>query len=221
MGYGVAAVGDGTEGGSASDPQWLFVLTSASGSVEEDPDGGFTITFEDPRERVVQFTDRPTRLAAALPLEYFVSYWDEGETFDEVPPNADLEFLTAEGKQKGMALELTGATLDEGLVFTAEALPGSLLHEPEGTETFVDGTLFIDDAATPPCWSNYYGNAELQGACYPGYHQGWLDGYSLATQNPGPPCASYTGADLAACEWGYGKGWAAGDYAIAKQHGGA
>ena len=118
----------------SEEPEFLFVVSAGSGSVE---DGTLTLVAV---PSVVYFSDRPSRIAGHRSVEDFVAAWGQGEdSFSADPPNAVLSLLAAEGV-KDSVIELSSAELDgDALRFGFDVIEGS---PPEGA--FGPASLFID-----------------------------------------------------------------------------
>lgn len=120
------------------DRNWLFVMT---GDDMHATDGSLVLHEED--ATVFGFTDRPYRDHANVGLEHFVSFWGEGETFAEDPPNAVLTY-SADGKEHEVELLLTAARLvSDRVEFSVTVEAGEL---PSGSGIY---SLFIDSFAKP------------------------------------------------------------------------
>lgn len=131
-----------TQGESQSqNPQFLYVVSGASGSVDGD------VLTLDGVPSVVYFSDRPDRIAGHLDLGAFTKLWSsELGGFGQVPPNAVLAMLS-DGNE-GVVLELLDVSADsDGLHFDVEVLEGSTLLEG----SFGQASLFIDSTVLTRC----------------------------------------------------------------------
>ena len=118
----------------SEEPEFLFVLSASSGSIE---DGTLTLLGV---PSVIYFSDRPARIAGHRSVEDFVATWDQGEdSFAVDPPNAVLSLLDAEGVGDSV-IELSSAELDgDALRFGFTVLEG---NPPEGA--IGPASLFMD-----------------------------------------------------------------------------
>ena len=132
---------------AGKDASWLFIQTAESAKFD-----GTTLTLENVSPSVVMFTDRPARMAEAVPTAKFLTNWDQGgaKSFQSNPPNAGLTSLV-DGKLQTTTVELTKPQL-EGTTLTYEA------RVVEGTvpPTAGPSSLFIDagcnySPTTPNC----------------------------------------------------------------------
>ena len=125
-------------------PQFLFVLSGASGSVD-----GNIPSFEGVSP-VIYFSDRPARIPGHISVADFVARWDERD-FPDDPPNAVLAILEADGTEN-VVLELLQAGTDGiSIWFTVEVIEGTL---PVGS--FGPASLFVDpDTCTPIIGGSY------------------------------------------------------------------
>jgi hypothetical protein len=123
-----AGCGDEENGGGSSDGGPLFVVTAASGSITPTGQDTLRISFENPRDPVVAFTDRPNRLAGSVSLETLVAEWDS-TIFPDSPPNAAIE-VAGPVSQDVLAVELSNPRLGSGqLQFDGRVLEGQKLPE--------------------------------------------------------------------------------------------
>ena len=125
---------------AGKDASWLFIQTAQQ--VQFD---GKTLTLSGVSPSVVMFTDRPARMAEAIPTGTFLKGWDKGgeNSFKSDPPNAGLTSLV-DGKLQTATLELSQPHLDgTTLTFQARVL--------EGTPPPMVGasSLFIDAGCSP------------------------------------------------------------------------
>ena len=136
------ALADPTDTARAAgkDASWLFIQTAQQ--VQFD---GKTLTLRNVNPSVVMFTDRPARMAEAVPTTTFLTYWDKGGTksFQSNPPNAGLTTIV-DGKLQTTTVELTKPHLDgTTLIYQARVLEGKL------PQTGGTSSLFIDAGCSP------------------------------------------------------------------------
>ena len=120
---------------AGNDASWLFIQTAQQ--VQFD---GKTLTLTNVSPSVVMFTDRPARMAEALPTAKFLTYWDQGGTksFQSNPPNAGLTFLV-DGKLQTTTVELTKPRLDgTTLTYQARVLEGTPPPMAGASSLFID-----------------------------------------------------------------------------------
>ena len=101
---------------------------------------GKTLTLKNINPSVVMFTDRPERMAEALPTAKFLTYWDQGGTksFQSNPPNAGMTFLV-DGKLQTATVELTEPRLDgTTLTFKVRVIEGTVPAAGKTTSLFID-----------------------------------------------------------------------------------
>lgn len=144
---------DRTSPSSTADPEWLFALTTSSGSIRG-VDGAFTLSFDDSDgARAIAFTDRPDRLVSHISFGELLSDWDRWFAAD--PPNAALVAEDDQGRVTSMVLELTEPSVSDGvLTFRAVDIgPESVdfySHDEATAPTsaidleFAKASLFID-----------------------------------------------------------------------------
>ncbi len=213
VGYGIGLTVEGAGSATTSTSEdgavsWLFVMKAGTGTFSDNGSGDLTLTFEDVKERVVTFSDRPVRVTGDMPLEAFATLWNEGGTFAEDPPNADLEFLTSAGRQQGRTLELTDVILNGGVTFSARALKGAgWVEEASATTSFSDAMLFIDGwGAIDHCYSR-----RDPDSCHAGYMAGYNAGFGGTQPDANEECQGLPTAED--CAYGYGLGYPAGEAA--------
>ena len=119
---------------------WLFIQTASQMQFD-----GKTLTLTNVSPSVVMFTNRPARVAEAIPTAKFLTNWDQGgaNSFQSSPPNAGLTSLV-DGKLQTATVALTQPHLD-GTTLTYEA------RVVEGNPPQAGGTssLFIDAGCAP------------------------------------------------------------------------
>lgn len=120
-----------------------------------------TLTLKDADANMVIFTDRPHRIAAAVPSADLLKAWVEGQhSFADDPPNAAL-VGQSDGKPVSIIVELTDPKQsDENISFSYTVLEG-----PD-VQSLTDSYIVIDSAI-----GDWFGS--------------WADLGSLATGNPG------------------------------------
>ena len=74
----------------AQEASVLFSLTSDSMRFEDPSGMDVTLVMEGVDPHTVWFTDRPERKSGAITTSQLAAEWADGETFDEIPPNAAL-----------------------------------------------------------------------------------------------------------------------------------
>ena len=222
-GYAVAAMrGSETERPPSSAPDFLFVVTGQEGTVVPSDDG-FTFTFTEDRDRVVMFTDRPARFAGHMPIDQFLSLWGENGTFEEDPPNAEVELVTAGGEQHLASVEILTAVADgDSLALHTVPLPeidgdtSSLLKAPSRETRFTSVTFFIDNVTTVTCNPYHFSSRPQYLACGDGWTKGYNDGYNSTASSLDkglPPNENEACQDSdypAVCEVGYEEGYDTG-----------
>jgi len=129
-----------TSKAAGKDASWLFIQTAPAIKFD-----GKTLTLQNINPSVVMFSDRPARVAEAIPTAAFVKNWDKGEkkSFESDPPNAGLTSVV-DGKLQTVTLVLSEPRLDgTTLTYRARVL--------EGTPPQTAGTssLFIDGGCSP------------------------------------------------------------------------
>ena len=97
----LAGCGSDSDSESAGDEvSLLFVQDADGGSIDGD-----VLTMVEVSPNTGWFTDRPVREAGQMATADFVSLWDEGNTFDIDPPNADFT-CQADGDTVNAVVEL-------------------------------------------------------------------------------------------------------------------
>jgi len=89
------------------------------------------------------FSDRPERIVGHLPTRYFADYWNEGETFNEIPPNAALSMLDTEAVEDVVVVLKSMRVEGHDAVYEVDVLEG-----PESLEGGASA-FFIDSAGHP------------------------------------------------------------------------
>lgn len=142
----------------SDDASWLFVQAGfASGTLAGNGDGTFLLTLLNAPAQTVYFSDRPNRIAGAMPTERFLEVldFDGGD-----PPNAALVIQIDAENTDVIVFELTAPVYDAGvnsLAYTATLLEGfdqfqetgvGFVEEPLTADTlpreFGASSLFID-----------------------------------------------------------------------------
>ena len=161
-----------------AEPQWLFALTTTSGSIRHDSDDEFTLTIHDSESaRSIAFTDRPDRLVAHYSFVELLKNWDA--FFADDPPNAALVMEDDRGSISTVVVELSDPQVtDDVLTFSARDI------ESESADFFTPDV----DASPTPLADVEFTNASLfidQLVCFGGWLPDpahcWDDG------NPPPP----------------------------------
>ena len=90
---------------SSSAPiSWLFVQDASNGSLVGTNDQDLTLTLKGVRLYTSAFSDRPNRLAVAIPNQKFIDDW--ATAFASSPPNATLSYRRS-GEQRPTNIVLT------------------------------------------------------------------------------------------------------------------
>ena len=84
----------------------LFVQDADAGNIDDDQ-----LTMIEVSPNTGWFTDRPVREAGQMATADFVSLWDEGNTFDIDPPNADFT-CQADGDTVNVVVELSSPVVN-------------------------------------------------------------------------------------------------------------
>ena len=214
-GYAAASIGDDDPepevAAEAAEPEadskeWLYVLLAGEGSLEPSGDG-FELSLSDVHDQAVAFTDRPDRISAHMELDALLGLWDEGGTFADDPPNAELEMATEDGSKELVTLELLSVTAGDVVTFEASVVSGAEVSEGK---TFPAATLFIDDVSIPPACATFQGDDSL--ACQRGWYTGYQQGLVESDTDPygNTYCASQ-GQSSSACKVGYKLGYFTGE----------
>jgi hypothetical protein len=114
---------------------WLFIQTASQMQFD-----GKALTLRNINPSMVMFTDRPARMAEAVPTATFLKHWEHGGkgSFKSDPPNAGVTFLV-DGKLQTATLELSQPRLDgTTLTYQARVLKGA--PPPKAAET----SIFFD-----------------------------------------------------------------------------
>ena len=119
----------------------LFVQDADGGTIDDDQ-----LTMVEVSPNTGWFTDRPVREAGQMATADFVSLWDEGNTFDIDPPNADFT-CQAGGDTVNVVVELSspvvnGRTLSYDVVQVGDTPTGDF--DCDG-----NAHLFIDSVGDP------------------------------------------------------------------------
>lgn len=120
----------------------LFVQDADAGNIDDDQ-----LTLVEVSPNTGWFTDRPVREAGQMATADFVSLWDEGNTFDIDPPNADFT-CQAGGDTVNVVVELSspvvnGRTLSYDVVQVGDTPTGDF-------DCAGNAHLFIDSVGDPP-----------------------------------------------------------------------
>ena len=150
-----AGCGSDSDSESAGDEvSLLFVQDADGGSLDGD-----VLTMVEVSPNTGWFTDRPVREAGQIATADFVSLWDEGATFADVPPNADFACQVG-GDTVNVVVELSspvvnGRTLAYDVVRVAATRAGDF--DCDG-----NAHLFIDDLGDKDCAKAKAGSLDLQ-----------------------------------------------------------
>jgi hypothetical protein len=133
----------------------LFVQDADAGNIDDDQ-----LTLVEVSPNTGWFTDRPVREAGQMATADFVSLWDEGNTFDIDPPNADFT-CQAGGDTVNVVVELSspvvnGRTLSYDVVQVGDTPTGDF-------DCAGNAHLFID-SASDACARAKAGSLSLQSA---------------------------------------------------------
>jgi len=120
------------------DAEFLMVQSAHAAKLE---DGVLRLDGVSPS--TMYFSDRPERIVGHLPTKYFADYWNEGETFDEVPPNAALSLLDTEAVEDVVVVINSMRVEGHDAVYEVEVLEG-----PESIEGGANA-FFIDSVGRP------------------------------------------------------------------------
>jgi hypothetical protein len=101
---------------------------------------GKILTLKNVNPSVVMFTDRPARVAEAIPTAKFLTYWDQGgvKSFQSNPPNAGLTSIVG-GKLQTATVELKQPHLEgTTLTYQVRVLEGNLPQTGGTSSLFID-----------------------------------------------------------------------------------
>jgi len=124
---------------AGADASWLFIQTAPTIKFD-----GKTLTLQNINPSVVMFTDRPKRVAEAIPTATFLAHWNHGgqKSFQSNPPNAGLTSIV-DGKLQTATLVLSEPRLDgTTLSYQARVLEGTLPQAAGATSVFIDDNPF-------------------------------------------------------------------------------
>ena len=124
-----------TSKAAGKDANWLVIQTASELQFD-----GKTITLTNVDPSVVMFTDRPARMAEAIPTATFVASWDKvgAKSFQSDPPNAALTSIV-EGKLQSATVELSDPRLDgTTLTFKVRVIEGAVPAEGKTASLFID-----------------------------------------------------------------------------------
>ena len=109
-------------------PEYLFVITAKSGEIIKTGDNRYTLTMKHTDiDHVLQFSDRPYRIAKYITAADLKNMWNIGKnSFEKDPPNAGL---VAHGLKEAYVIELLHMEVSNGYVVFHMAFIG---HEPKG-----------------------------------------------------------------------------------------
>lgn len=162
MGVGLAAPASQADEGSGdsptavtTQPPGILFVTGASKANLRSIDGSIRLSMP-ARTMLTWFTDRPDRRSGRTDLARLVKTW-EASGFDTDPPNAALLLTDRAGRQLIHVVTATNARRAGSWVhLDVTALPGEQAGGYAHTHalrtgSFTRASLFIDDAAYPPC----------------------------------------------------------------------
>jgi hypothetical protein len=99
---------------------------------------GSTLTLNDANTGVLFFSERPHRLGGQVSNADFSEYWNAGNTFADVPPNAVVSVLSETSTAPAL-VELTSAkTEGSSVVYDVKVLRGDLPESATGVALFID-----------------------------------------------------------------------------------
>ncbi len=145
----------------SSGAQWLFVQDAASGSLAGEDPQHLTLTLKKVRKYITAFSDRPHRLAEAIPNQTFFDDW--ATTFAADPPTATLNYRRpGDPRPANLVLTLTSPAYhpDQQTVTYAAAVIHEKLDSQEPNtpdvpikipKRFGGASLFIDSATASAC----------------------------------------------------------------------
>ncbi len=116
----------------------LFVQTSHTMQADLDQ---HTLQIIDVSDQTLDFSDRPYRVSAHIPLSKFVDGWDKGDdSFAENPPNAVLSVYEGESDENTLVVvTLLSPTTDGGdLIYSYEIVEGKMPASGDVTALFID-----------------------------------------------------------------------------------
>ncbi len=126
------AFADTTATEDTDQPQYLYVLSSTSGTAT---DGVLTLQGV---PTVVYIADNPEKSVGYLKLAEFIQMWNKSDSFRSDPPNATLSILDEHGL-KNIVIEISGARLkDTSVVLQYRVLYGELPPSFDQSSLFVD-----------------------------------------------------------------------------------
>ena len=111
------------------------------------------LTLENVSPAVTMFTDRPARMAEAIPATRFLTYWDQGgaNSFQSDPPNAGLTTIV-NGKLQTVTVKLTDPHPDGmTLTYQVQVIDGQLNKTGGTSSLFVDGGFVNSNPWNPHC----------------------------------------------------------------------
>ncbi|WP_420411312.1 hypothetical protein [Roseibium sp.] len=130
---GAASAQTATGGDPAPPPAYDYVQQAGSMTFD-----GKTLTLKDANTGVLFFSERPYRVGGQISNSDFSVYWEDGNTFNQVPPNAVVSVLSGTDKPPAM-VELTSATTEGStVVYGVKVLRGELPENATGIALFID-----------------------------------------------------------------------------------
>ena len=129
---------------SKKNPEFLYVLSASSGSLE-----GETLRLTD-IPMVVYFSDRPSRIAGHMSLKDFLQSYNKGsDSFKADPPNGILSVYTPKGNDNIVVeirnLELKGNVL----ICSVRILEGNAFSSFKNASLFIDSSC--ESVQSPAC----------------------------------------------------------------------
>ena len=120
---------------AGKDASWLVIQTASQMQFD-----GKTLSLKNVDPSLVMFTDRPARMAEAIPTATFVASWDKGgaKSFLSDPPNAALTSIV-DGKLQTATVELSEPRFDGmTLTFKVRVIEGAVPTAGTTTSLFID-----------------------------------------------------------------------------------
>ena len=124
-----------TASAAGKDASWLIIQTASEVRFD-----GKILTLKNVDPSVVMFTNRPARMAEAIPTATFVASWDKcgAKSFKSDPPNAALTSIV-DGKLQTATLELSEPRLDgPDLTFEVRLIGGTVSTVGKTVSLFID-----------------------------------------------------------------------------------
>lgn len=139
----------------------LFSLTSDSMRFEDPSGMDVTLVMEGVDPHTVWFTDRPERKSGAITTSQLAAEWADGETFDEIPPNAALVLHEPVAVDDVVAETLVAEILDASYDETARTFTADIrvLLDEEASE--LEGQMGHHGANHGRAWPTQAGAVSL------------------------------------------------------------